>query len=834
MYDRELTLISWLCCIAIDAIFNVGVQLNLIDISGSGREEIALATSSSSTKMEETISSVMGHKFLGTLAPFEIPLEPLLKRGDTMYKWEIKGMVSKNPKADLPNRIINYYCINGRVVEMPKVTSILRRVWNGFGARKKASCILNFTLPNDCFDINLSPDKQHVLLTHEAEILDLIEERAVHLWSSHSQGVFEFQKLEVPTEDNGDDFGDDSDRQMHKRRFAFVHDLGNAKLQHHSDDRHEAARVDGNEAVTINGVEGADEQTEKKEGALHRNLPEAESDEDPPSKRSRISDDEIPVDEMKHRGSKRTGPASIKVSDSDRRQWNQVQARFNGKDGSGMKKSTPVTPHDDADTTTANQESSSTHSEKSKNGQSDAGKSQKQLLLQQFAFKAVETNDQNPPSRRTRSNGRHRDVDEHTSHAKDQVRQGSTKEFTQPAALHRRLRTRDEESQAKPPSPMEPAVSLATPTDDVEDVTLVAGGEDESSSKEVDFNKSRGQPPDPVAWTTFHNADHVAKSARLERLQMTRRKLFLRNRGSGMNLAEPSVDKGAEDVTESVGISGTTSSTSISLSKEQFRQGMEVIGQFNLGFILLRCENDNLWIADQHACDEKFNFENLYKSTKIHEQRLLKPLKLELSAAEESCILDHMNVFEANGFRFDFQANGPIRQRLSLTALPHSGAQDGRKAVQFGKEDVRTLCSILMEGSSYDAGDGGTGTDGGGLYGNNAVRRYASTASSQIGQVDRIIARLPKAIAMFASRACRTSIMIGTALSRKEMEKVVKRLADVDHPWNCPHGRPTMRHIGAIRETLLEDERELVDYVTAPTVTIAPLTQDANDENKLR
>ena len=35
---------------------------------------------------------------------------------------------------------------------------------------------------------------------------------------------------------------------------------------------------------------------------------------------------------------------------------------------------------------------------------------------------------------------------------------------------------------------------------------------------------------------------------------------------------------------------------------------------------------------------------------------------------------------------------------------------------------VAALCALLLEGSSYDAGDGGTGTDGSGQYGNNAVR----------------------------------------------------------------------------------------------------------------
>mgnify|MGYP003337153168 CR=1 FL=1 len=152
---------------------------------------------------------------------------------------------------------------------------------------------------------------------------------------------------------------------------------------------------------------------------------------------------------------------------------------------------------------------------------------------------------------------------------------------------------------------------------------------------------------------------------------------------------------------------------------------------------------------------------------------------------------------------------------------------------QFGPSDVSALCAMISEGSSYDAGSGGTGTDGMGMYGNNAVRRHASTLTmSQKGDnTNRILARLPKAIAMFASRACRTSIMIGTALSHKEMSLVVQKLAQVDMPWNCPHGRPTMRHVSNLLPVLLEDERRAADHIAVPTITVTPVTQPEHEES---
>ena len=55
--------------------------------------------------------------------------------------------------------------------------------------------------------------------------------------------------------------------------------------------------------------------------------------------------------------------------------------------------------------------------------------------------------------------------------------------------------------------------------------------------------------------------------------------------------------------------------------------------------------------------------------------------------------------------------------------------------------------------------------------------------------------RIPKLVSMFASRACRSSIMIGTALNKMEMKNVVQKLRGIEQPWNCPHGRPTVRHL---------------------------------------
>ena len=51
------------------------------------------------------------------------------------------------------------------------------------------------------------------------------------------------------------------------------------------------------------------------------------------------------------------------------------------------------------------------------------------------------------------------------------------------------------------------------------------------------------------------------------------------------------------------------------LNKDKFDE-MQVIGQFNLGFIICQL-NDDLFILDQHACDEKSTYERLLETTTL-------------------------------------------------------------------------------------------------------------------------------------------------------------------------------------------------------------------------
>ncbi|KAK3944792.1 mismatch repair endonuclease PMS2 [Diplogelasinospora grovesii] len=213
---------------------------------------------------------------------------------------------------------------------------------------------------------------------------------------------------------------------------------------------------------------------------------------------------------------------------------------------------------------------------------------------------------------------------------------------------------------------------------------------------------------------------------------------------------------------------------SLKITKSDFHR-MRIIGQFNLGFIIAvrpphdDKEGDELFIIDQHASDEKYNFERLQAQTVVQSQRLVTPKQLELTAVEEEIVIDHLWALERNGFniRVDTSGDKPVGSRCELLSLPLS------RETTFSLADLEELISLL--------GDSNTNRDE--------------------GSVGGYVPRPSKVRKMFAMRACRSSIMIGKALSLSQMEKVVRHMGEMDKPWNCPHGRPTMRHLCGLETT---------------------------------
>ncbi|KAJ5550495.1 Ribosomal protein S5 domain 2-type fold subgroup [Penicillium sp. DV-2018c] len=254
--------------------------------------------------------------------------------------------------------------------------------------------------------------------------------------------------------------------------------------------------------------------------------------------------------------------------------------------------------------------------------------------------------------------------------------------------------------------------------------------------------------------------------------------------------------KQAEEDDADLGEKTAEDKLSLTVSKRDFAQ-MRIIGQFNLGFIIAvrpGKDRDELFIIDQHASDEKFNFERLQAETVVQNQRLVRPQRLDLTAVEEEVVLENRDALEKNGFVVTIDESGdePIGRRCQLISLPLS------KEVVFGIRDLEELIVLLSESIS------------------------ASNESS--------VPRPSKVRKMFAMRACRSSIMIGKTLTVRQMERVVQNMGTIDKPWNCPHGRPTMRHLMSLDQLEEWNEYEESAGLEPWKQYLSPEEQDEEDE----
>lgn len=176
----------------------------------------------------------------------------------------------------------------------------------------------------------------------------------------------------------------------------------------------------------------------------------------------------------------------------------------------------------------------------------------------------------------------------------------------------------------------------------------------------------------------------------------------------------------------------------LSFLKEDFTR-LDIIGQFNNGFIITRLERGGkvyLVAVDQHAADEITNFETIKRTLVLKKQRVITPIKLELTPVDEMVVSDNLETFNRNGF--------VVRDGMLETVPVYRNEVFGVREFHELLEDVKTE-----------------------EYGFRRLRD------------------------IIASKACRSSVMVGEVLSMNSMKRIVSGLAALDVPWRCPHGRPT-------------------------------------------
>jgi len=170
-------------------------------------------------------------------------------------------------------------------------------------------------------------------------------------------------------------------------------------------------------------------------------------------------------------------------------------------------------------------------------------------------------------------------------------------------------------------------------------------------------------------------------------------------------------------------------------------------------------ENDEgVYLIDQHAAQERINYEKYMKALKersVSSISMLIPINIELSSSEFLELKSHLNVLIDMGFVVEeFGINTYI---------------------------VKEHPTWLIQG-----------------YEEESIRKIIDIIISSKGNFDPIKFNENIAITL----ACKMSIKANMHISHEAMEELLNALVKCDNPYNCPHGRPTI-----IKFTIYDLER---------------------------
>ncbi len=171
------------------------------------------------------------------------------------------------------------------------------------------------------------------------------------------------------------------------------------------------------------------------------------------------------------------------------------------------------------------------------------------------------------------------------------------------------------------------------------------------------------------------------------------------------------------------------------------------LGQIRNSFILAVNE-DGLWIIDQHVAHERVLFERILKQRaahKVESQRLLIPIVLELTPAQQAVFAEIADELQHNGF----------------------------EAEPFGARSV----AVKVAPAGVDAA---------------AVEKMLHELLDQISREEQSLNLEKIRGRIAASIACHAAIKVNMPLEQNKMEWLLTELAKTQHPMACPHGRPVV------------------------------------------
>jgi DNA mismatch repair protein MutL len=175
---------------------------------------------------------------------------------------------------------------------------------------------------------------------------------------------------------------------------------------------------------------------------------------------------------------------------------------------------------------------------------------------------------------------------------------------------------------------------------------------------------------------------------------------------------------------------------------------MRILGQLHDTYVVAETD-DGLVLIDQHAADERVNYERLKAKFEgeTTTQALAEPVELELTAREAAVFDERSDALASLGFHTARTGERTVEVRT----LP------GVIADAAGPDIVRDVLSAFVGGES------------------EAATTVEAAADELLGDL-----------------ACYPSVTGNTSLTEGSVRELLGALDDCDNPYACPHGRPTV------------------------------------------
>jgi DNA mismatch repair protein MutL len=192
---------------------------------------------------------------------------------------------------------------------------------------------------------------------------------------------------------------------------------------------------------------------------------------------------------------------------------------------------------------------------------------------------------------------------------------------------------------------------------------------------------------------------------------------------------------------------------------------MDVLGQVDDTYVVAATD-EGLVLVDQHAADERVNYERLREAFEgsVTTQALAEPVELELTAREAALVDEHGAALS----RLGFHVQRPDERAVAVTTVPAAVAE---RVGGDAPELARDLLGEFVDGDPR-------------------------------GTVEAVVDDL------LGDLACHPSVTGNTSLTEGSVAELLAALDGCENPYACPHGRPTVVELS--REEI--EERFERDY----------------------